>query len=180
MRSFQRLFSLLGLPQSDLNRLAENLRFASDIATDNQSASQAPLAPRKVDQLTWLGVSPATVSALQPYVTLLPRTTQVNINTAPPEVLYAMVDSLTLADAQELVAARAATPFRTTTDILRRIPKLPAGVLLGVNSQFFEVRGRLRLVDRVLVERSIVQRQINGKVVVLSRERVASLEQVGG
>ena len=44
LAAFQRLFELLGLPQAELVRLAENLRFASDISTDNQSAGQAPLA----------------------------------------------------------------------------------------------------------------------------------------
>ena len=50
-----------------------------------------------------------------------------------------------------------------------------------MDSNFFEVTGRLRLADRVLTERSLVQRippptrQIN----VLQRERIASLEQIG-
>lgn len=173
LRSFQRLFSLLGLPASELNRLAENMRFANDIATDNQSASQASLAPQRFDQIPWLGVSPATVSALRPYVTLLPINTPVNVNTAPAEVLYAVIDSLTLADAQELVALRAATPFRTTSDILKKVPKLPPGVALDVKSQFFEVRGRLRLDQLVLEERSLVQRLGPRQVQTLWRERTA-------
>jgi general secretion pathway protein K len=40
--------------------------------------------PQRMDQLAWLGLSPATVAALEPYVTLLPSRTQVNLNTAPP------------------------------------------------------------------------------------------------
>ena len=47
------------------------------------------------------------------------------------------------------------------------------------NSDFFEVTGRLRLSDRVLTERSLVQRLANRQINVLNRERVASLEQVG-
>ena len=55
----------------------------------------------------------------------------------------------------------------------------PITAKLAVQSTYFEVRGRLRLADRVLVERSLVQRQPNGQVSVLRRERVASLEQAG-
>ena len=52
--------------------LAENLRFASDISTDNRPAGQAPLLPQRVEQLVWLGLPVDTVAALQPYVTVLP------------------------------------------------------------------------------------------------------------
>ena len=48
---------------------------------------------------------------------------------------------------------------------------------VGVGSQFFEVRGQLRMGDRVLVERSLVQRR-NPEVVTLQRERI-SLNDVG-
>ena len=50
---------------------------------------------------------------------------------------------------------------------------------VGVKSSFFEVRGRLRLGDVVLEQRSLVQRLSNGDVKVLRRERVASRE-LGG
>ena len=48
---------------------------------------RVPLMPRSFTQLTWLGLSPATVAALEPYATLLPRRTPVNINTASAQVL---------------------------------------------------------------------------------------------
>ena len=50
---------------------------------------------------------------------------------------------------------------------------------LGFKSSYFEVRGKLRLADRVLVERSLVYRLPNGEIQVLRRDRVASLEEVG-
>lgn len=161
-RSFQRLFELLGLPAAQLNRLAENLRFASDISTDNRSASQAPLMPQEVDQLGWLGLPPATVDTLKPYVTLLPARTPVNLNTAAPEVIYAAVGSITLADAQELVARRSLSPFRGITDVARLMPQHASSFTEGtvsVSSRFFEVRGRLRLDALVVEERSLVQRE---------------------
>lgn len=161
MRSFQRLFELLGLPEAQLSRLAENLRFASDISTDNQSASQAPLMPQRVEQLVWLGLSPATVEAIQPFVTLLPARTPINLNTAPAEVIFAAVNGMNLADAQELVQRRSVAPFRTLSAATQALPDHQAALTegtVGVASRFFEVRGRLRLGDLVVEERSLVQR----------------------
>jgi general secretion pathway protein K len=173
LRSFQRLFEVLGLPPAQLALLAENLRFAADISTDNRSASQAPLMPQRVEQLVWLGLPAATVAALQPYVTVLPGRTPVNLNTASAEVIAAAVNGLSLADAQRLVAERASAHFRSVGDAA----KLVAGNeqafnegTVAVASRFFEIQGRLRL-DQVLVqERSLVQRE-GLEVKTLQRER---------
>jgi len=160
-RSFQRLFSLLGLPESQLQQLVENMRLASDISTDNQSASQSPLAPQRAEQMAWLGVPQSTVAALLPYVTILPGRTSINLNTAPAEVIYAAVDGLTLAEAQEMVARRAQAPFRTLQEATQLMPQHTAALsegLAGVSTRFFEVRGRLRIDRMVIEERSLLQR----------------------
>jgi general secretion pathway protein K len=172
LQSFQRLFEVLGLPQSELGRLAENFRFASDISVDNRNASKAPLVPGRVDQLTWLGLSPATVAALKPYVTVLPAATTVNLNTAPAEVMYAALRGISLADAQRLVAARASQPFRKVEDALALLPATIGGKEnVGYATNFFEVRGRIRLNDVVVEERSVVQRTPGGEVRAIQRER---------
>jgi general secretion pathway protein K len=161
MRSFSRLFELLGLPQAQLNRMAENLRFASDISTDNRSAAQAPLLPQRVEQLTWLGLPVQTVAVLEPYVTVLPARTAVNLNTAPAEVIYAAVPGISMADAQRLVAERDRQHFRHLPDAAKFLPSpdtVFADGTVGVASRFFEVRGRLRLGDAVVEQRSVVQR----------------------
>jgi general secretion pathway protein K len=161
LRSFARLFELLGLPAAQLERLAENLRFASDIGQDNRSAGQAPLLPQKLEQLVWLGLSPETVAALQPYVTVLPQRTAVNLNTAPAEAIYAAIGSLSMADAQRLVAERERNHFRTAPDAARLVPHIGSfgDSHVGTASQFFEVRGRLRLGSSIVEQRSVVQRE---------------------
>jgi general secretion pathway protein K len=185
LRSFRRLFDLLGLPQSELEALAENMRFASDISTDNQSASQAPLAPQRAEQLPWLGVSQSTVAALLPYVTILPGRTPINLNTAPAEVIAAAVDGLTLAEAQEMVARRAQAPFRTLQEATQMMSQHTAALsegTVGVTTRFFEVRGRLRLDRLVVEERSLLVRD-GLDVRTIWRERgvvdPASLAQAG-
>ena len=161
LRSFSRLFDLLGLPSDELQRMAENLRFASDISTDNRSAAQAPLMPQRVERLTWLGLSLPTVAALQPYVTVLPTRAAANINTASAEVIYASVKGISMADARRVVAERDNAPIRNVPDAARLLgvqeSTLGEGTI-STNSIYFEVLGRLRLGDTVVEERSLVVR----------------------
>ena len=179
VRSFRRLFELLGLPQSQLDKLVENLRFASDTSASNRSGSLAPLVPLRMEELVWLGLPVATVAALQPYVTVLPARngTPVNLNTAPPEVIYASVEGLSMADAQRLAAARERKPFRTTAEAQQAIggPEamaVPGQTHVGIASSYFEVRARLRLDQLVTEERSLVRRPAGTlEVTVLQRER---------
>jgi general secretion pathway protein K len=171
--TFRRLFELLNLPPAQLATLVENLRFALEINVENQNAARAPLQPQRLEQLAWLGLSPETVAALQPYVTVLPQSaTTVNLNTAPAEVIYAVGRNMTLADAQRLAAERQLRPFRTMADVLDLLPGevvFPESSV-SISSRFFEVRGRLRLDNVVIEERSMVQR--DGRMVrTLQRER---------
>lgn len=172
LRSFSRLFELLGLPQAQLMRLAENLRFASDISTDNLSSGRAALAPQRVEQLVWLGLTPETVRVLAPYITLLPGRTPVNLNTASAEVIYAAGKAISLAEAQRLVAERDRQHFRSAADAARLLGLAEAfePTLVDVKSSFFEIRGRLRSEDVVLEQRSVVQRA-GGEVRILQREQ---------
>lgn len=173
LRSFMRLFDLLGLPQSQLTRMAENLRFASDISTDNRSANQAPLMPQRVEQLVWLGLPVQTVAVLEPYVTVLPQRTAVNLNTASAEVMHAAVQGLSLADAQRMVGERERSHFRNMSDAARAIgapDTIFTDGTAAVASRYFEVRGRLRMGDVEVEERSVVQRD-GLDVRALQRER---------
>lgn len=171
--AFEKLFGLLGLPASELRRMAENLRFAVDISADNRSGGFAPLPPADMRQLTWLGVAPATAAALEPHVVLLPARTPLNLNTAGATAIAASVPGLDLATAQRLVAQRDGAHFRSVADAARAAGAAGTGFNEGehgVGTRFFEVRGRLRIGRLVLQERSLVQR--NGlDVLVLARER---------
>ena len=173
--AFTRLFQLLGLPPGQIDLLVENLRLARSTDNVNASGAATPLAPQRTEDLVWLGLPAATVTALRPYVTVLPLHTTINLNTASAQVISASIDGLGLADAQRLVAARERSPFKTVADAKLAIgapdaifPANPPGI--GVASQFFEVRARLRLDQLVVEERSVVQR--NGmEVTTLQRER---------
>jgi general secretion pathway protein K len=177
VKSFARLFDLLGLPQTQLELLVENLRFALDNSAANRSSPMAPLAPQTVEQLVWLGLPAATVAALQPYVTVLPpaQRTKVNLNTAAAEVIYAAIDGSSMADAQRLVSQRERTPFDNPTQALQAIGmsgNLQSDALknVDVRSDFFEIRARLRLDALTVEERSVVHRD-GRQVTVIRRER---------
>lgn len=156
--------------------VAAGLRDAQAPADPAERSANSPLMPLSVDQLTWLGIDEATVELLKPYVTLLPVRTAVNANTAPKEVLLAAIDGLDPATAEHLVQTRQRAPFRTLDDVNKHLGR-PGGLSQRINviSNFFEVRGRLRLEDRVLEESSLVERR-GLDIVPLSRRRESSRE----
>lgn len=161
LQAWIKLYEALSLPAAEVTRMAENLRFASDNSADNRSGGFAALRPRRVDDLRWLGVSEASLRRLAPYIALLPVRTPVNANTASAEVLYAIVPGLEMGDARRLVANRQRTHYRTLADIGQVVPQLANQLgdgQLSIASRYFEVRGRLRLDDLVVEERSLVQR----------------------
>ncbi len=168
MAAFQRLFNQLGLPSQQVSRIAQGMLSAQTDGTD------ASLSPQRLEQLAWFGLDPQMLQMLQPYVTVLPERTTVNLNTASAPVLAAVVQGLDMSGAQRLVAARTSAPFRTLDDV-RRVAGNSAVLdasLHAVWTQFFEVRGRLRLDKAVVEERSLVKRQ-GIDVVTVWRERGA-------
>jgi len=173
VEAFARLFEILGLPRSELDKLSENLRFSVSAGL-GAANPQAPLKPRRASELVWLGVSAQTAAVLEPYVTFLERTNStINVNTASAEVIAA-VRGISLADAQRIVQVRDASYFKRVDDLKPYLPPnapVEGDYRLGVSSDFFEIRARLRLDKLVVEERSVVERDTAGKVTIVSRER---------
>ena len=178
VRQFTRLFERLGLPIQQLDELVDALRRAqpgttTNTPTNNQGNS-APLMPPTISQLGWLGMSPATVATLAPHVTLLPVRTPVNLNTADIDVLMAAIEGLDSATAQKIVQSRESSHFRTLADAKKLVGETLSieSSDFAVASAYFEVRGRLRLGDTMLDERSLVHK-VGIEVTTLWRERGA-------
>jgi general secretion pathway protein K len=162
-----------GVADGTAGVIAEGLRAAWAPPASDGSGAGATLPPVRISQLTWLGLDGATVQQLAPYVDLLPRPTPVNLNTASREVLAAVIDGLDMGSAERLVQARQRRAFAS---LVEATAELPAGVKLdsarvAVRSSFFEVDGRLRLEDRVLEERSLVERRGQRGEVVVALQR---------
>lgn len=151
--------------EADAQLAALNLPLAS---------ADPPLLPQSIKQLRWFGLDEDTIARITPHVILLPanRRTTVNLNTASRELIAASIDKLDLAGAQRLVLARERKAFESLADASALVPGFtPDPLRVGVASDYFEVRGRLRLGDRMLEERSLVWRN-QRDVQTLSRERL--------
>ncbi|MDN6886162.1 type II secretion system minor pseudopilin GspK [Variovorax sp. CAN2819] len=179
--TFTRLFNLLGLPVSELSLMTTGLTaaLATGTSTDGSNSggdsSAAPLMPQQVSQLVWLGLSASTAAALEPYVTILPVKTTLNLNTASAEAISASMESLNIASARQLVDRRSRAFFK---DIAAANAALPSGsapfnaAQHGVGTQFFEVYGKLRL-DRTYVEERSLLRRSGVTVTTIWRTRGA-------
>nr|WP_310733948.1 type II secretion system minor pseudopilin GspK [Methylibium sp. Pch-M] len=182
-RVLQRLLDAVGARSDLAPMIVRGLR-AATLASGQPSGAELgtdpPLMPERIEQLAWIGLDTETLALLTPYVSLLPVRTTVNANTAPKEVLAAVIEGLDLASADRLIQARQRNPFRNVAELDALLPQgvSAATERVSVTSSFFEVRGRLRLQDRSVEERALVERR-NLDIVTLRRDRVASVESLG-
>jgi general secretion pathway protein K len=124
-------------------------------------AANAPLM-RTAELVAVKGVSPVALAAVAPWLAALPPGTPVNVNTAPPEVLAAIVVNLTGDALNAFVAGRAQKPFTTIAEFRARLPEgttLRGEEALAVKSGLFMVtvearQGTTRSRARALVRRS--------------------------
>ncbi|MDR5821404.1 MULTISPECIES: type II secretion system minor pseudopilin GspK [unclassified Caballeronia] len=110
----------------------------------------APLQMITVDSLLDVpGFSPEAVAKLRPFVTVLPTTSAVNMNTAPAEVVAAMVQGMSLSQAQAFVARRETVFFHDVGNV--QLALSGAGVKttsidpneLDVTTKYFVIHGRV-------------------------------------
>lgn len=113
---------------------------------------------------------------LNNYIVMLPRGYgHTNVNTAPPEVLQALIVNLTDKQAEELIEARDKEAWESLAEF-KDEPAL-AGLTvdetyLGVHSVFFELATRITFSDRVARLKSLIYRaQSDGKMTVIQRDQ---------
>ena len=91
------------------------------------------------------GFDIATINKLKPFITALPAQTKININTAPEEVLAAVLPTLGKAAMGELLSRRMARPFKSTDGedgiqtYFKNVPAETGVSILSVNSGYFSV-----------------------------------------
>ncbi|MGF6596379.1 general secretion pathway protein K [Paraburkholderia sp. GAS448] len=129
-----------------------------DDSDDNSPV--APLQMTSVDSLLDVpGFTSEMVARLRPFVTVLPTTSAVNMNTAPAEVIAAIVPGMNLSSAQAFVARRATVFFHNIGDV--QLALQGAGVQiaaldpsqLDVNTSYFLIHGRVQH-ERAEVDRT--------------------------
>jgi len=171
--ALQRLFAALALPVSLVNAIGDWVD-ADDKTSDPGGAEDAwylaqPIATlaanapvvRVGELLLVRDVGPASMARVRPFVAALDAPTAVNVNTAPAEVLAAIVGGLDAAAATLLVTSREKTPFATIADFKTRLPRpdmVSDESLLDVKSDWFEVSIEARQGDTLARARALLKR----------------------
>lgn len=171
--ALERLCAFVGVSNDVAARILSGLQSARAPAGSDAAAL---LMPDRFSQLSWWGIDADSIRLLEPHATLLPTqaVTALNVNTASREALAA-VAGIDLATAEQLLQKSRQAPFATAAEFVAgaRLSAAPKAKH-DVTSDYFEVRGQLRLEDRVLGQRSLVYRNQNNQVAVVQRERTAS------
>ena len=185
LAAFKRLFELLDLPPLELAKFTEN--YITAVAGAAERTPSAPalsglVLPQRVDQLIWLGLEARTLVLLEPHISLLPIRTPVNLNTASAVVIAASTPGLDVAVAEKLIATRARKHFTNLAEANQSLGNPVSSFKEGLHSvasNFFEVRGELRLDQLSVAERSLVQRN-GSSVKTLWRTRGVRAEPAKG
>ncbi len=109
---------------------------------------------------------------LRKYVTALPGSTAINVNTAPAEVIAAVVNGLDLGSAQTLVAQRDRAYFLSSEDFIRQLPRgaeVAAGEI-GVSSNYFIATLRVTIGGAQARGKALLARGGSGWAAVLWRK----------
>jgi len=145
--AFRRLLATIGLAPGLADSIAAAVAAAGTLSDLGELAGMP-------------GLSAAALVRLQGYTTALPRPTPVNVNTAPPEVLAALVDGLPLSEAQALARRLAVEPVRNAAEFQARLrPDLKLNAEdISAASQFFVVQGRAKVGGADLRMQALLQR----------------------
>ncbi len=162
VEALRRLLEILRLPTKLADTVAERVVLSHQhrVAEQWVPPVELPLM-RPADLLGLPGFDADIVETLAPFVVFLPRMTTVNVNTAPAEVLAALVPGSDLAGARRFVAKRERTFHRDLEAARAQFDGNPVlrTDLFSVGSGYFLVHGMVRFgrvesVSETLLERS--------------------------
>ena len=159
LERFRRLLSLLGLPATLAYSLADWIDADSEPQPNAGAEDEYYLslpsphlaANRPLTDVAELalvrGFTEEVRARLGPFVSALPANTAINVNTASPEVLVAVIGGLGLDAARALVAQRERAYFRDYVDFSSRLPR---GIEVSnndlvVNTNYFVARVRVTI-----------------------------------
>jgi general secretion pathway protein K len=175
VKSFGTLLTLLQINPALARQTAVLMQSAqkqptagSGTSGTTSGSSAQPMDIQHVDDLLAVpGFTPDMLEKLNDYVIVLPVVTKINVNTAPAEVIAAKVDTLSLAEAAALVAARQSRPFQN----LEGLP-IPAsiqnpGEVLDVKTEYFLINGNVRLNRAGMEMQALIRRESATRQTVL-------------
>jgi general secretion pathway protein K len=159
LAAFRRLLGQVGLPESLSDAVVDWIDADNEVtgplgAEDAYYARRGyahRTANREIADLTELllvkGFTADRLVRLAPYVTALPGTTKVNVNSASADLLAALLPGISVSEAKKLTAARDEKPFGSKMEFATRLPASAvqaANDLLDVRSDYFVVHGTVR------------------------------------
>lgn len=168
---FRRLLASLGLPETLADALLDAIDADSDTTFPGGAEDLDYLAmqpPRRAPNRPLLDVSslgrikgftPEAIARLAPYVSALPESTPVNVNSAPAEVLHALIPGLDEGAARAIVEERSRKPFDSVDAFRAKLPqsvRMPADVALGISSNYHVIVSRARLEGATAFHRALV------------------------
>jgi general secretion pathway protein K len=173
--TFGRLLQALDLPASAAPDVARHIADAQPLPTGNGAGTTAAASPgtpalpprapglQSLADLRGMGqLDDRAVQRLRCCVTILPEQTAINVNTAPPEVLYAAIEQLSLGQAVALTAERdRGRYFNDAADFVNRlaIPDIKLDKdSVSTGSQWFGLTGVVRLGRATAAIRTLLQR----------------------
>ena len=134
--------------------------------------SSEPLGlTQRDDLLAVQGFTPDIVAKLKDYVIVLPTPTPVNVNTAPAEVVSAIIPNLSLGEANSIIARR--TYYNSVADFTSHLGGQAATLgnnTADVKTNYFLVNGKVRLSRAALDVQSLIQRNGTNTAIIWTRQ----------
>jgi general secretion pathway protein K len=118
------------------------------------------------------GFDAGVYARLRPYVTALPRSTPINVNTATPEALAAIASGLSLDGARALAAQRQRAYYRDRSDFVGRLPAGATVALddIAVASAYFMATMRVTIGEAEAGGTALIEREDGRRSAVLWRK----------
>jgi len=187
-RALERLLRRLGLPVSLGAEIAGFVQPRGPVRPGDYADRPVPVkvtggAVERVEALRLVrGMTEAHYARLVPYIAALPVGTPLNVNTAPAEVLGAVLPAANPADIDRLVAERRTAPFADIADFEERALRLVHPGLLaraqvpdggfGVSSGWFEARLVLHLDGRAYRRILTIERSPEDGAALIAHRRM--------
>nr|MDT0253831.1 type II secretion system minor pseudopilin GspK [Endozoicomonas sp.] len=187
-------FENLLLNQSLDPQLAEKVkRWVSKSQNPSQSGSEDQIylsldPPRRTAQAEMASVSELKlidgfnsedVEKLLPYITVIPKSSKLNVNTAQSEVIRSLNQNITEGDALMIINSRGETGVSNIEELSQLVALSGKGGLLNevrqnkrvaFSSQYFSVRIKATYRDTTFYLRTLFYRNSDGHVQVVGRE----------
>jgi general secretion pathway protein K len=177
---FERLLSNLKLDSNLARPVAEMVANAQKAVSQGGGGGQTPAQQsssssepmellRVEDLLAVSGFTPQVIERLRDYVIILPAKIRVNVNTAPPELISALIPNLSLSDAAAVVNTRDRGAYYRNLPDFETQPAVKAALTSGgsagatrpaivVKSDYFLAFSQVRLDRAALGTQSLLSR----------------------